>query len=222
MKNLPSVKGIIMTLLVITLLEFMGSSLERFTIMKSDSSLTSMGMNLIESVLIKAENERNGEESSLAFTTSSFKQEISVASLKAESPVVIYDGMTLSELAAKLDRSLKNELAGKGYVYANASITWGVDPYMAVAISLLETGCNGKCSNLVRQCNNVGGMVGSGCDGWAKFDTIDEGIEAMIRNLGKYYVAQGLTTVEQIGHKYAASSTWATKVRNYMNQIQNA
>ena len=65
-------------------------------------------------------------------------------------------------------------------------------------------------------------MVGSGCDGWAKFDTIDEGIEAMIRNLGKYYVAQGLTTVEQIGHKYAASSTWATKVRNYMNQIQNA
>ena len=31
----------------------------------------------------------------------------------------VYDGMTVEELASKLDRSLKNELSGKGYLYAS-------------------------------------------------------------------------------------------------------
>ena len=75
----------------------------------------------------------------------------------------VYDGLTMDELASKLERSLKNELSGKGYLYASYSLEKGVDPYLAVAISLEETGCNWNCSRLVKTCNTVGGMKGSGC-----------------------------------------------------------
>ena len=81
----------------------------------------------------------------------------------------VYDGMTLEELASKLDRSLKNELSGKGYLYASYSLEKGVDPYLAVAISLEETGCNWNCRQLVNTCNNVGGMKGSGCGSYGAF-----------------------------------------------------
>ena len=77
---------------------------------------------------------------------------------KIEEPVkpVVYDNMTMEELSAKLDRSLNSDLLGKGYLFASKSLELGVDPYVAVAIVLEETGCKWNCSNLVKQCNNVG------------------------------------------------------------------
>lgn len=71
--------------------------------------------------------------------------------------VIVYDGMTMSELAEKLNRSLKSTIAGKGDIFASYSLERGVDPYLAVSIMLLETGCNWSCSSLMRKCNNVGG-----------------------------------------------------------------
>ena len=56
--------------------------------------------------------------------------------------VIVYDGMTMSELAEKLNRSLKSTIAGKGDIFASYSLERGVDPYLAVSIMLLETGCN--------------------------------------------------------------------------------
>ena len=80
--------------------------------------------------------------------------------------VIVYDGMTMSELTEKLNRSLKSTIAGKGDVFASYSLERGVDPYLAVSIMLLETGCNWSCSSLMRKCNNVGGQRGSpSCDG---------------------------------------------------------
>ena len=73
---------------------------------------------------------------------------------------IVYDGMTLNELAEKLNRYLKSNLSGMGMVYASKSIELGVDPYLAVAISMHETGCKWGCSKLTRECNNVGGMKG--------------------------------------------------------------
>ena len=80
--------------------------------------------------------------------------------------VIVYDGMTMSELTEKLNRSLKSTIAGKGDIFASYSLERGVDPYLAVSIMLLETGCNWSCSSLMRRCNNVGGQKGSpSCDG---------------------------------------------------------
>lgn len=134
---------------------------------------------------------------------------------------VVYDGLTLEELAGKLDRSLKNELAGKGYLYASYSLEKGVDPYLAVAISLEETGCNWNCSSLVKSCNNVGGMKGYGCGDYGYFNTLDDGIRAFIDNISKNYVAYGLTTADLMNPKYAENPAWSSNVNNYIAIIKN-
>ena len=138
-----------------------------------------------------------------------------------ESSLIVYDNMTLDELANKLDRTLKNELHGKGYLYASYSLEKGVDPYLAVAISMEETGCNWNCSNLVKSCNNVGGMKGSGCGSYGYFDTLDNGIKAFIDNIERNYVAYGLTTAEAMNPKYAENPLWARNVNNYITRIKN-
>ena len=134
----------------------------------------------------------------------------------------IYDGMTVEELASKLDRSLKNELSGKGYLYASYSLEKGVDPYLAVAISLEETGCNWNCSRLVKTCNNVGGMKGNGCGSYGAFASLDDGIRAFIDNIYRNYVAYGLRTADEMNPKYAANPAWSTNVNAYIKKIKNS
>ena len=130
----------------------------------------------------------------------------------------------MDELVDKLNRSLKNELSGYGYLYASYCLETGVDPYIAVAISLHETGCNGTCSTLMRECNNVGGQKGSpvcGSGGYRGFDTLEDGIKGFIDNLSQNYFGIGLNTPELMNKKYAASTTWATQVNNYVNTIRS-
>lgn len=138
-----------------------------------------------------------------------------------EKPVIVYEGMTMNELASKLDRSFKNELSGKGYLYASYALEKGVDPYLAAAISLEETGCNFNCSTLVKSCHNVGGMKGSGCGAYGYFDTLDAGIKAFIDNISRNYVAYGLTTADTMNPKYAENPGWARNVNNYISIIKN-
>lgn len=138
--------------------------------------------------------------------------------------LIVYDGLTMDELAQKLDRSLKNELHGYGYLYASYSLEKGVDPYIAVAISLHETGCNGKCSNLMKSCNNVGGQKGSprcGSGSYKSFDTLEDGIKGFIDNLSKNYFNMGLNTPELMAKKYAQSTSWAGKVNYYIEKIKS-
>lgn len=135
---------------------------------------------------------------------------------------VTYKNMTIAQIAAKLNKSLKSDLAGKGNLIASYSVSKGVDPFVATAIMLVETGCNsGNCSRLVKACNNVGGMVGgSGCNGYMSFETLDTGIKKFIDNLAKNYYAQGLNTPEKMNPKYAASKTWSSQVNSYVAQLQ--
>ena len=133
------------------------------------------------------------------------------------------NSLSYDELVAKLNRSLNSTLAGKGDSFAKYATELGIDPYLAVAIVLHETGCKWNCSTLLKQCNNVGGMKGSPvCNGgsYKAFPTLDEGIRAFMTNLYNNYYAKGLTTPETIGPKYAASTTWATQVRAYMREIE--
>lgn len=137
--------------------------------------------------------------------------------------VIVYDGMTMSELTEKLNRSLKSTIAGKGDVFASYSLERGVDPYLAVSIMLLETGCNWSCSSLMRKCNNVGGQKGSpSCDGgsYKSYLSLDEGIKGFIDNIADNYYAYGLTTPEAMNKKYAASNMWAIKVNNYISSVK--
>lgn len=145
---------------------------------------------------------------------------------KVSEPEIVYDGMTLEELAEKLEKHLKSTLKGYGMTFAKFSIKYDVDPYLALAIVLHETGCSsGSCSTLVKSCNNVGGMKGSNsCNGssYAKFKTLETGIEAFFKNLSINYYRKGLKTTESIGKKYAESKTWASKVQYYINKIKKS
>ena len=136
--------------------------------------------------------------------------------------VIVYNGMTMDELAAKLNRSLNSTISGKGDLIASYSLERGVDPYLAMGIMLLETGCKWTCSGLVQKCNNVGGQKGSpNCSGgYRSYPTLDDGIRGFIDNLANNYYAVGLTTPEAMNPKYAESGAWAMKVRNYMNEVQ--
>ena len=146
---------------------------------------------------------------------------------KVEDPIV-YDGLTFSELVDKLNRVLKSDLTGTGYYFAKYALEYNVDPYLAVGISLHETGCSFKCSAKVTDCNNVGGQrFKPVCyDGgtYGKYDTLEQGIEGFVRNIYVNYIALGLNTPELMQDKYVGtgSKTWAPKVEIYMNRARNA
>lgn len=138
---------------------------------------------------------------------------------------IVYDNMTIEELSEKLNKSLNSNVAGYGNLFATYSLEKGVDPYIAVAIMLHETGCKWTCSNLVRNCNNVGGQKGTpscGNGSYKKFDTLEDGIKGYIDNLSNNYFTLGLNTPETIARKYTGHSgvEWVSKVNNYINDIK--
>jgi len=218
MKKLPSVKAVCLALIVIVFIEFFTSRLEQITVLSLDSTMTTMGNSLIESIMLKTQKEKF--EKKVYPEDVPIKHEIEIMSLNASSPAIVYEGMTLDELGKKLDSALSSNLNGYGPVFAKYAIDYGVDPYLAVAITLLETGCTWTCSRLVVENNNVGGMKGRN-GYYASFNSLEEGIEAMISNLSSNYIQKGLTTPEQINTRYAESKTWASKVNQYIYKIRN-
>lgn len=188
------------------------------TIVTKDSKIQLKNMAASANTIIKEEDQE--QEAELI----PIDMEIAPASVIIPPRIEVYEGMTIDELAAKLNQNLGNGyIAGKGYMIASQCIEKGVDPYVAVAIMLHETGCKYNCSTLVRTCNNVGGQKGSpGCNGgsYKAFATLDDGIIGFINNLQRNYYAKGLNTIEKIAPKYAASSAWPAKIRGYVNQIR--
>lgn len=221
MKNLPSIKAILIAIIAISCVQFITNRIEKITVLQPTSAFTTLGNSILESVALKKNTESNNVSEFDFNELKSLKQEIEIVKLATSSPVVVYDGMTMEELIAKLNRNLSSDLSGYGSSFAKYSIEYGVDPYLAVAITLHETGCTWNCSYLVKACNNVGGMKGSGCGSYGSFASLDAGIEAMISNLSRNYIARGLTTAETIGPRYAMSSTWAGKINGYIERIKN-
>ncbi len=172
---------------------------------------------------INHEKKKNNQEPETEdFMAKEIKMETAPASVIVPPRIEVYEGMTLEELGAKLDRSLKNDISGKGIVIASKCIELGVDPYIATAIILHETGCGqSSCSQIARNCYNFGGQKGSGCGAYKRYNSVDEGLQGMIQNLYNNYYAHGLNTVETIGPRYAESGTWVSKINWYVNNIRN-
>ena len=135
-----------------------------------------------------------------------------------------FNGESDEVIAKKLDKFLHSTLKGKGKFITEYSISVGMDPYLAAAVMLQETGCYWNCSYLTRVCNNVGGQKGKpSCNGgsYRKFNSLDEGLKFTINKLNSYY-KKGLKTPKQINPHYATSKTWAEKVQRYYNKLKNA
>ena len=136
---------------------------------------------------------------------------------------IVYDGLTRQELIDKLNRNMNSTIAGKGELFADYALELGLDPYLALAIVLHETGCSWDCSTLVKTCNNVGGQKGNpGCgnSSYMAYPTLDDGIRGYMDNLYNNFYALGLTTPETINPKYASSTTWASKINYYIEKIR--
>ena len=136
----------------------------------------------------------------------------------------VLDDFNLNELTEKLNKSLNSTLSNTGHYFANYYVKTGLDPYLAVAIVLHETGCKWTCSKLVRECNNIGGIKGNpSCNGgsYKKFDTLESGINGYLNMLYNNYYSKGLNTPELINPKYAASTAWSEKINNYILEIKS-
>lgn len=151
------------------------------------------------------------------------KEEVQTTEIKEETPKVeekSEEEIQEENIANQLNKLLKSTLANTGNLFAKYSNQYGVDPFLATAIALHETGCSWSCSSAVNNKHNVGGMMGS--NGLIYFDSLEAGIEAFIKNLKKNYYDYGLTTPEQMNKKYASSTTWASKINDYINKLKNA
>ena len=135
--------------------------------------------------------------------------------------IEVYDNLTMEELTEKLNRTLSSDLSGKGEIFAKYSVELGVDPYLAVAIAMHETGCTWDCSYLAKTCNNVGGQKETGCGEYQAFDTLEDGIYGFILNIKNKYVDYGLMTAEEMNPKYAEDPNWSSKVNKYIEKIKN-
>ncbi|MGH0944950.1 peptidoglycan DD-metalloendopeptidase family protein [Bacillus mycoides] len=146
------------------------------------------------------------------------------------------NGMTVCRPGGKtvapeeLQPHLGGVFTGKAQAFLNAGTQNQIDPVLLAAIARLETG-NGT-SNAVKNYNNPGGLMdpsSSQMKGFMKFATLDEGINAMARNLYKNYIGMGITTIEAIGAKYAppgaandphgTNGLWPVLVKKFVAQM---
>ena len=134
-----------------------------------------------------------------------------------------FNGEHVDDIGKKIEKYVNSTLNGKGQFIAEYSISVGLDPYLAAAVMLQETGCYWTCSRMVKTCNNVGGNKGKpSCNGgsYRKFNTIEDGIKFAINKLNSYY-KKGKTTAKEINPHYAQDKTWYKKVNKYMKKIKS-
>ena len=142
---------------------------------------------------------------------------------------IVWDGLTVTELTNRLNKSLKSYVTNTGYFFAKYTKTYGLDPYLAVSILLLETGCGGHngCSKLAVNCNNFGGLTGGSqkCKAggrFNKYNTIEDGLNAFMNILYNRYYSKGKTTPQEIAFEYSnGSETWAGQVQGFYNSVKN-
>lgn len=102
-----------------------------------------------------------------------------------------------------LDKGLQGVLKGHGQDFIKAGNKYGIDPYLLASISMLESGRG--TSSAIRNHNNPSGIM-DWENNWQTirhFNSLAEGIDFTAKNLKNLYFDQGLTTIEQIGSKYA-------------------
>lgn len=69
--------------------------------------------------------------------------------------------------------------------------------------------------------NGWGWAIYTGQSDGRHFTDWKDGITVVSEGLKYGYIDKGASTLEQIGRRYAASPTWSTKVRFFLNKIEN-
>jgi len=123
----------------------------------------------------------------------------------------------------EMESHLGGKLSGTAKDFIAAGQKFDLNPLFLAAIAQHETG-NGT-SRAIQEKNNVAGMMGP--NGLRTYGTMQESIEAMASNLRRNYLNQGLSSISQIGAKYAPvgasndptglNNHWVTGVTKKLN-----
>lgn len=117
-----------------------------------------------------------------------------------------------------LNTFLKGVMSGKGEKFIEAQEKHGINASFLVGIANLESG-NGISDYAIKR-NNIAGMRNN--NGYMYFESVDKCIDKMAENLRKKYIDDGLTTINQIGKRYAENPEWANLVVERMNPLYDA
>lgn len=134
------------------------------------------------------------------------------------------DPITVKEMNKKLQG--KGVFEGQGKIIIDSAKKHKIDPVLMTAIMFHET-ANGT-SDAVRSKNNPGGLMKPE-GGLMSFDTLKKGIEKEASVLSRLYIKKGLTTIKEIGDKYAPPGAsndpnntnihWVGAVTKYVKQL---
>jgi hypothetical protein len=126
----------------------------------------------------------------------------------------------------EINQVLDGKLTGMGEAIVRAGQKHNIDPALLAAVAIHETG-NGT-SKAANEKNNVAGMMGK--NGLKSYASVEESIMDMARNLSKNYLGEGLSSISQIGAKYAPigaandptnlNNHWVTGVTRFLNQLK--
>lgn len=117
-----------------------------------------------------------------------------------------------------LNMFLSGVMKGKGEQFIKAQEKHGINATFLIGIANLESGY-GLSSYAVKR-NNIAGMRNK--QGYMYFKSVDDCIDKMAENLKRKYVDDGLTTIKQIGKRYAENPNWANVVVEKMNPMYSA
>lgn len=109
----------------------------------------------------------------------------------------------LNEVAFSSQFDNAGAFTGMENVFVSVAERNGIDPVLLAAIAFHETGRGS--SNAVKNKNNPGGLMNPATN-WStliEFSSLEEGLNAMAKNLYKNYIGMGLLTPSQISSKYA-------------------
>ena len=97
--------------------------------------------------------------------------------------------------------------------FMKACREYDLDCYLLPSITALESGYGRQ---ILQGTYNPFGWGG----GRIYFSSWENGIDTVGYGLRFNYINKGADSIEQIGAKYAASKTWAVRVRNFMAQFE--
>jgi hypothetical protein len=119
------------------------------------------------------------------------------------------------EILEKFLKKYNSPLTASAETFVKVADKYDLDYRLLPSISCVESTC-GKF--LIQETHNPFGWGG----GYIYFRSYDEAIERVGKGLSDIYLSRGLDTVEKIAPVYAPpSTTWASKVRYFMNQIDD-
>lgn len=134
--------------------------------------------------------------------------------------------------AAELDKNLKGVMTGKGAKLIELQNKYGINA--AFLAALVNSESSHGTSSAARNKNNVAGIMSaqSGYKEQAEFNSVDDCLEALAKNLKNNYVGKGLTTISQIHQKYCPigasndptglNKNWGPTISQLTNKYQVA